>query len=321
MSFKPILLAVAALGMSACTETEPIAVTVPQDPGKLDSWLQQREAAVQAITPGTEKRIVWHGGAGQRTPISVVYLHGYSATRQETAPLAVNLAERLNANLFETRLAGHGRPGEALANVGKEDWLRDTQEAYAIGRAMGEQVLVLSVSTGSTLSTWLAAQPATELAAQIMISPNFDLPDPGAYRIDWPLGLGVLLAEWLVGKERSWEPINDDHGRYWTTRYPTRAVRPLIRLLKQVKAIDKTTIDTPTLVVYSPADKVISVPAVLETFAQFASAHNRLVEFSAADDPYQHVLAGWILSPTATDPMRDIVLEYLDEIGLAGEPK
>ncbi|MDD4273595.1 MAG: hypothetical protein PHG14_07705 [Desulfobacter postgatei] len=38
-----------------------------------------------------------------------VYIHGFSATRKETAPLSDLVAKTLNANLFYTRLSGHGR--------------------------------------------------------------------------------------------------------------------------------------------------------------------------------------------------------------------
>jgi hypothetical protein len=36
--------------------------------------------------PGAEKKIIWAGEAAQKTPLSIVYLHGFSATRQERAP-------------------------------------------------------------------------------------------------------------------------------------------------------------------------------------------------------------------------------------------
>ena len=46
------------------------------------------EAAFTDLRPGTNKGIVWQGADRQRRPWAVVYLHGFSASRLETAPLA-----------------------------------------------------------------------------------------------------------------------------------------------------------------------------------------------------------------------------------------
>jgi hypothetical protein len=98
----------------------------PTDASWLDDWLACAESAVPHLRPGTAKRVVWHGAAGQRTPWSVVHLHGFSASRLETAPLAEQVAARLGANLFETRLSGHGQDAPALGQATSQDWLADT---------------------------------------------------------------------------------------------------------------------------------------------------------------------------------------------------
>lgn len=66
--------------------------------------------------------------------LNLVYLHGISATRQETAALAEIVAKRLEANLFYTRLTGHGRTGEALLDGSVRAWFNDTVEAFDIGQ-------------------------------------------------------------------------------------------------------------------------------------------------------------------------------------------
>ena len=58
-----------------------------------------------------------------------------------------------------TRLNGHGRDGDALADAALGDWLNDVSEAMAIGEQLGKKIILVSVSTGGTLSTWAAAQP------------------------------------------------------------------------------------------------------------------------------------------------------------------
>ncbi len=100
----------AGLWVSTPVRLEPVATAVDL-PGNLDDWLTIHEQSVAerfGLVPGTEKRITWFA-EGERTAWSVVYLHGFSATRQETAPLSTLVAQALGANLFETRLSGHGR--------------------------------------------------------------------------------------------------------------------------------------------------------------------------------------------------------------------
>ena len=81
------------------------------------------------IIPGTGQRLTWHDPQQPgRTEWSVVYLHGFSATRAETAPLSALVAESLGANLFEVRLSGHGLRQNPLAGVTAEDWLDDTAQ-------------------------------------------------------------------------------------------------------------------------------------------------------------------------------------------------
>ena len=89
----------------------------PADLAELDGWLHASEAAFTDLRPGTNKGIVWHGADRQRRPWAVVYLHGFSASRLETAPLAEVVAQALGAHVFYTRLTGHGRGGQAMAEA------------------------------------------------------------------------------------------------------------------------------------------------------------------------------------------------------------
>jgi hypothetical protein len=95
-------------GPRATLEPQTSAVQLPAD---LERYLADSEARYPDITPGAEKTIVWAHPNQRQTDLAIIYLHGYSATRQETAPLSDQLARQLEANLFYTRLSGHGRGG------------------------------------------------------------------------------------------------------------------------------------------------------------------------------------------------------------------
>ena len=82
------------------------------------------------------------------------------------------VARALGANLFFTRLTGHGRTGAAMAEATAEDWLADMAEAMEIGRRLGQRVVVIGTSTGGTLAAIAATDPQLNagLAGTVLIS-------------------------------------------------------------------------------------------------------------------------------------------------------
>jgi esterase/lipase len=295
------------LGPRVEVDTTITSVTLPAD---LDAYLAESEAAFADLIPGSEKRIVWAGAAGEKTPLSIIYLHGYSATRQETAPLAEELAAALGANLFETRFAGHGRTGDALAAASVNDWLNDTVEALEIGRRLGDEVIILGVSTGATAATWLAAQPGMDdVHAFILLSPNYAPADGTAEILTWPWAERIAVA--LIGPERSWQGNNALHERYWTNSYPTGALLPMMGLVKLARRQDLSQLDRPTLVIYSPNDQVVNPQRTEELFLEIGAAQKELIPITDAADPNSHVLAGDILAPEGTAPVQQLILDFL----------
>lgn len=323
MKKKLALLAILALALAIGSHylpSQPVTPPVVPEIGELDNYLVEQESRYTDITEGAEKVIVWANDKKEQTEYSVIYLHGYSATRQESAPLSDLLATSLGANAFHTRLTGHGRADDQMVESKLKLWKKDTLEAYEIGSKIGKKIIVVSVSTGGTLSTWLSAQAGTEaIVAQLMISPNFDIPNQDAYLIDLPLGIGVKVAEWTAGKEHSWTAKNELQEKYWSTRHPIRSARPMVQLLKEVKKIDKNTITSPVLMIYSTKDTVILPAAIEENFKYFGSAEKKLVQFNESEDT--HVLASEIVSPDSVAPMLDILLNFLYENKIAPQPQ
>ncbi|MDY6943809.1 MAG: alpha/beta fold hydrolase [Pseudomonadota bacterium] len=278
-------------------------------PDDLDAYLTDSESRFDDILPGVEKTIVWAGERGVKSEFSLVYFHGFSATRQEIAPLCDRLAAELGANLYYPRLPGHGRSAEAMGQSGVNDWLNAGHEALEIGRQMGERVILIGTSTGATLATWLAANvPEPQLAALVLLSPNFR---PANRAASWVLlPWGQHLAEWAIGPTRSWEPQNDRQARLWHTTYPTRALSAMMGLVRVTVKSDLHRIQTPTLVVYSPRDQVVSPQAIESTFQRMGPS-KKLVPFHDSADRTQHVLAGDIISPTSTDALLALMMDFL----------
>ncbi len=311
--FLGLLLPLLGAGLWASTPArlEPGVITIDL-PGDLDGWLASREQLVAdrfGLVPGTEKRITWFS-AGERTAWSVVSLHGFSATRQETAPLAGIVAEALGANLFETRLSGHGRERSQLTAVRAEDWIADAAEALAIGAAIGERVIVIGTSTGATLAAAMLDDPSIQAVdTLVMLSPNFGPRDPGAAWLTRPAG--PLLASLLVGDTRSWEPYNELQGRYWSTSYPMAAAVEMMRLVDLAKQKLPDSIAQRLLVFYSQEDEVISPDAALAVLEDTLSPQKRAIEITNPGDPSHHVLAGDVLSAAMTQRIADDIVAFI----------
>ena len=301
------LVVVFLLGPRVKIDTTLSTVELPED---LDAYLAQSEAQYSDIVPGAEKTIVWAGEPGQKTPLSIIYLHGFSASRQEAAPLADNLATELGANLFYSRFTGHGRTGPALAEATVNDYLQDSQEALAIGRRLGERVIIIAVSTGSTAATWLATQPeSADVLAFVLISPNYGPRDGSSEMLLLPWG--EQLANIIIGPERSWEPHNEAHGTYWTHKYPTKAILPMMGLVKLVREADLEAVERPILMIYSPNDEVINTQKAEETYSRFGSEVKDIIAINEVGDPSNHVLVGDILSPNDTEPIGEMILSFI----------
>ena len=283
----------------------------PQDIRALADWIKNSEAAYSDIKPGNAKGIVWAGAPAQRTPWSVVYIHGFSASRLETAPLAESVAAQLGANVFYTRLSGHGRSDPvAMGQATVQDWMADTLEAVQIGQILGERVLVISCSTGATLATWLGTSgDSARVTAHIFVSPNFGPKDKRADLVNGPWGQKLALL--IQGPTKTSQPGSEQEALAWTESYPTKAIFPMMALVKSVRDSDLSLFQTPVLVLYSEADQTVEPAETLAAFSRLGSSHKALEVVAYSKSRGQHVLAGAIKDPAAVAPMSETMVRWL----------
>ena len=315
-----LLLVVGAAVLFAIAPRETVNLSADFEPRKFGEGVQvyfeATESAFDDIVKGTEKRVIWRDGFKERrTPLSILYVHGFSATSEEIRPVPDKLAEALDANLVYTRLAGHGRSGAAMGTATAQDWMQDMAEGLAAARAVGERVIVLSTSTGGTLAAAAALDPkmSAHVAAMIFVSPNFGINNSGARLLTLP------GAEWwvplIVGKTRSFEAENDAQARFWTASYPTRALLPMAALVKTVVNLPLEQVAIPAFFWLSAQDQVVRADIAQTVAARWGGpATIELVEITASSagfDSSAHVIAGDIMSPAGTQPAVDAMLAWL----------
>ena len=295
---------------------EPLVVNVGFDAARfesgVDAYFDKVEADIPNLRPAARKRVVWAGGKGERTPLSVVYLHGFSASAEEIRPVPDRVAEALGANLIYTRFKGHGRDGDAMAEARVRDWMADTAEALAAGRAVGEEVLVIATSTGASIATAALVQPdmARAVKGGVFVSPNFGVKNAMAPLLTWPLARYWLPL--LAGERRSFEPLNAKQAAHWTTEYPSVSVLPMAAIVKHAAGLDHSEVTVPALFYFSDQDGVVEAEHTARVARQWGGVVTRgRPDLRAGDDPLAHVIAGRIMSPGNTDAAVMSMLDWV----------
>jgi alpha-beta hydrolase superfamily lysophospholipase len=281
--------------------------------GGVQAYLDAREAQVPDIRANSHKRVIWAGAAETKTPVSVVYLHGFSASSEEIRPVPDDVAAALGANLVFTRFKGHGRDSDGMADSSASAWMDDTVEALAVARRVGEKVLVIATSTGGTLAARALHEPALQkdVAGVVFVSPNFAVNNAAAPLLSLPAARYWLPL--LLGENRSFEPMNEAQARHWTTKYPSVAVFPMAATVKAAGALDYASVKIPAMFHYAENDSVVRADVTQRVAAQWGgpivTVRPTLAEGEA---PSAHVIAGDITAPSQTPRSVAAILDWFE---------
>jgi len=281
----------------------------------INEYLKKTEEHLLDIKEGVAKKIIWANEINTKTPISIVYIHGFTASSEEVRPLPDKIASDLNANLFFTRLTGHGRNPSAMELCSIPNWIRDLHEAIEIGSRIGEKVILLSSSTGGTISVTSALDKklSQKILGYIFISPNFGINNKFAGMISWPLSEYWLKL--ILGKKMKHKPRNDLNKKYWTMSYPTNALIPMAKLVREVNKKDYSTVKKPALFYFSMEDKVVNPHKIKEFITKWGgNSTTKIVKLSNKDDKFSHVLAGDIISPNQTDHAKKTMVNWIKNL-------
>ena len=280
---------------------------------ELDQWLARSEKVVPKLRTGTAKKIIWDGKPGTKTDTSIIYIHGFSASLNEIRPVPDLIAAELKANIFYTRLDGHGQDGKAIAETTHKHWFRDTKEAIEIGHIIGKNVILMGCSTGCALIHIALGQGQSAKAA-IYISPNFGL------KQGWKTAIARLPGAklWIpivFGKEQSLNPLNAKRVAYWTMQYPTIAALNVKSVIAAARNTNHTAITVPTLMWFVDTDQKVSARWTRKIASMMGgniTLHNPVL--TNKDDQSHHVILGDIISPSQTNAAMSTMLQWLSHI-------
>lgn len=252
----------------------------------LEDSISKAEAAFQ-LKPDNEARIIW-AQPYKRTPYSMVYLHGNGASQEEGDPVHEALAHRYGCNLYLSRLVDHGLQTEdPMIDIDAEEWMQSALDALVTGHQIGEKVILISCSTGSTLALYLASKFPDLIDGHIMLSPNIDVFDSRSFVLTQPFGL--QLARKLNGSKFYGWKAPGHAQKYWYTSYRMEGLCTLKSIINETMT-DETfgKVKDPLLMLYyykneDHQDKVVSVARMREMYAALGTDPAQKREVALAD--------------------------------------
>jgi pimeloyl-ACP methyl ester carboxylesterase len=286
--------------------------------GELDKFIAASEA-MHKLRPNNEARIVWaNDSVKQKTEYSIVYIHGFSASQEEGNPVHRNIAQQFGCNLYLSRLAEHGiDTTEQLVNLTADNYWESAKEALAIGKQLGNKVILMGTSTGATQALQLAAAYPNDVAALVLYSPNIAINDNNAWMLNnhWGLQIARLVKGGNYNDPTDDRPI---YKQYWNKPYRLEAIVALEEMLETSmtkKTFSKVT--QPVLLLYyykdeQHQDDVVKVSAIKEMFTELATdtVNKRAI---ALPNTGNHVMASPIKSKDVESVERE-TKRFLEEV-------
>ena len=225
-------------------DNQPMDLSVGLE--QVENYVAEQEAKIPNIKLDNESEIVWVDSV-RKTEYAIVYLHGYSASKGEGEPIHRDIAKKYGCNLYLPRLFQHGLKDEdAFLALTPKGLVESAKEAVAVGKLIGEKVILMSTSTGSTLSIFLAAEDPS-IHSLVMMAPNIELADPTSHLVNERWGKQILRTV-VGGDYRSWE-APEEAKQYWTTKNRIEGLIALRTLMDETMT-DETfaKIDIPVII-------------------------------------------------------------------------
>ena len=320
MSLAIILVILYLLGPKESIQTlEGDYPVVPVLNIELEAYIDQKEDTVKGLKPNNEAQIVWADPSTKnKTPFSIVYIHGFGASQMEGDPVHRKLAEHFGANLYLARLAEHGiKRNNGFEYLTAETLVADAREAYMIGKSLGDSVILVGTSMGGALSLILASE-RPDMHAVLLYSPC--IVEYGnqldAFFQPWQ---GYLMEKAMTNEHGVLESRREgDKAKYWSEAYHVNAYSSLAVMLRsRMTAGTFSTVKQPLFMGYyyqdeENQDKVVSVPAMLQMFEELGTPE-ALKKKQTFPDSGDHVIGSSITSGD-WEGVLEASIEFLEEV-------
>ncbi|CAN5203654.1 alpha/beta hydrolase [soil metagenome] len=254
-------------------------------PADFDTYYQQQldKSRQLKARPGNEEKLIRFA---PKTGLVFLYIHGFTASRAEGEYVMDSIANLYQANTYYMRLPGHGTNKYDHAAASFRDYLNAGMDALQMVQTLGDTVVVVGVSMGGLVATYLTSQRPDLVDALVLSSPfyNYGFSAGNALKIPGAL----KLIQWKDGPDRpmqrsdEWKKkIREGYDNYW---YPEQLYQSVQSLedLRNFAARDKffEKVSPPVLLMYYYKDEdhqdgAAKVADMLDAYAQFESTRKQ----------------------------------------------
>lgn len=285
---------------------------VPDSTLALEKYIMDKEASLP-VKAGNQARIIWANDSLKTvTPYVIIYLHGFGACSEEGNPTHRNIARKFGCNLLLTRLADHGLiTSQPMLGLTVDRLWNSALEYYAIGKKLGEKVILMGTSTGGTLALKMAAE-FPDIAAIILYSPNIEVNNSLAWLLNNPWGLQIARKV-AGGNEIVLKNRQPFYRKFWYDHYRLEAAVQLQELVESsMKPATFKRIKQPVLLLYyykdeQRQDDVVKVKAMLSMFDQLGTPANEKMKMPVANAG-NHVIGSTLRSQDVASVENDTEL-------------
>ncbi|MBB6042631.1 alpha/beta hydrolase [Borreliella yangtzensis] len=267
---------------------------IPKNIKEIDHYLLKEELQFN-LEKNTKKEIIWYEEV-QKTKYSVVYIHGFGASKNEIYPVPNNIAKALKANLFFTRLKGHGINNKnAFRGITTQDWLGDIDEAIKIGKLIGDRLILIGTSNGGAASIWALANYPDEINSAILISPNIFPYDKRTNIVYYPWGRQI--AHLITGGYNKFETKEDKRKEHMSIKsYSSKvqhvdAIIAMMGLVTLLNSYNFDEIKTPLIITHTPNDRTVD-PIKINEFIKNYGGEKKDIPIILLEDSQAHVPIG-----------------------------
>ena len=164
--------------------------------------IKTAESQLEDLNATCITRLLTHG---EKTEKTIVFLHGFTSCPDQFR----KLGERYHAlgyNVYIPRLPRHGlsdRTGKPLKGLSAEELARFGSKTVDIAQGLGERVIVVGLSGGGSITTWLAQQ-RSDVDLAVPIAPFLGVgfvPAPLTRLVTNLILLFPDIFQW-------WDPVN-----------------------------------------------------------------------------------------------------------------
>ncbi|MDD5773705.1 MAG: alpha/beta fold hydrolase [bacterium] len=200
----------------------------------------------------------------KKTKVSFLLIHGFTASPWEMRDLGQYLHGK-GFNVYGMLLDGHGTKEEDLLNTKWEDWSQSVEDAYELTKLIGDEVIVVGLSTGGDLALHLAAGKP-EVSGVVSLASAIFFQD---WKINFS-GIGKYFMKY------NFRPLPPVLKHYY---YENRAVSAIYEVYKLSGVVKKElkNISQPVLIIQSKNDGTIKPESSEYIYKNVTSKNKKLI--------------------------------------------